>query len=543
MWNLPSTLLLCVFVLASLYSNFAYYSPTSFKIPTSLYIPKNVATSTATKSTTDDFLVPDFATIQKQAKLNTDILGMINFCLSPSDAPLSGQSRSKLLNELSNDVFKAISIGFEPLIMEVIERQIPKYKEVVETTICILVPGEKAKLNKITVPGNCDEDLSEAMNYIVRLEQLITDGITGGDKPPLIGVYEVGYKRLVNALKDAGCRLGEGRPIPTDYNICLSILDLKRMNASAERLVRSRTSELNSISNIVSRATLHSGPVEKKLIAASIEGMLESYADTWTKGELNCQEVTFLKALVLFLREGLGAAEDAIMTAADRTAQLSSSGGGVTVVYSDVSGGIGHVEIPEPQLRLYDSYRNAFERVIEICVTEVATQSMSSMGGFDGEFMNFVAWEQGLRRNLTNDVWTLNPSELTGEWELVDVGGMGSLASLITMNSNLLIKKLSQGFCIEFLKEGKVDVKSTRYGIGLNWYFKPGPAHLDTCEFYVSSAENKDFILKYVGFIDRGQRIESRFSKSPIRMTGRVISMLNGEPKGSSRFVLVKKRG
>ena len=41
---------------------------------------------------------------------------------------------------------------------------------------------------------------------------------------------------------------------------------------------------------------------------------------------------------------------------------------------------------------------------------------------------------------------------------------------------------------------------------------RPGPAHLDTCEFYISSRTDADFLLKYVGFIDRGQRIESRLA-------------------------------
>ena len=30
--------------------------------------------------------------------------------------------------------------------------------------------------------------------------------------------------------------------------------------------------------------------------------------------------------------------------------------------------------------------------------------------------LNFVAWEQGLRRNLTENMWKLNPSELAGSW-------------------------------------------------------------------------------------------------------------------------------
>lgn len=62
---------------------------------------------------------------------------------------------------------------------------------------------------------------------------------------------------------------------------------------------------------------------------------------------------------------------------------------------------------------------------------------------------------------------------------------------------------------VEFTKEGKVYLKQSQ-SEGLHWCFRPGPAHLDTCEFYVQSGTKADLVLKYVGFIDRGQRIESR---------------------------------
>lgn len=51
-----------------------------------------------------------------RSSLNCDFLGMINFCLRASDNGLSGPSRSKLLNEITNVVFKNIMIGFEPAI-------------------------------------------------------------------------------------------------------------------------------------------------------------------------------------------------------------------------------------------------------------------------------------------------------------------------------------------------------------------------------------------------------------------------------------------
>ena len=439
------------------------------------------------------------------------------------------------MNELSNDVFKAIVINFEPFVNEVLSYQIPKYSERVKDSPCVLETRERGQLlpNQQPPPSNCDDDYNSALDYITRLQQLLTTGIAGNTAPALTGIYEVGYKRLVAQLKDAGCRFTEGRPIPTDYNICLSLIDIKRMSTAPEGiLIESRTSELNSISNIVSRATLYSGPIEKQLIATSLDDILDEYANIWTKGDMNSQEVLYLKALILFMREGLAATEPAIFSSDVLSPQVRDSA---------VSGGIGHITINQPPLRLYESYRNAFERVIEICVTEVAS-SRGSVSGNEDAFMSFINWEQGLRRNLTNDLWTLNPAELVGDWQLADVVGMGSLNSLMTIPTNSLIDNLSQGFRINLDKDGQVEMKNTKYGVGLNWYFRPGPAHLDTCEFYVSTTEDPDFVLKYVGFIDRGQRIESRFSRSPIRMTGRVISMLRGEILGSSRFVLLKER-
>lgn len=65
---------------------------------------------------------------------------------------------------------------------------------------------------------------------------------------------------------------------------------------------------------------------------------------------------------------------------------------------------------------------------------------------------------------------------------------------------------------MELTRDGKVTVKAgaRSTAVGLEWFFRPGPAHLDTCEFFVTS-EDEDMLLRYIGFIDRGQRIESRF--------------------------------
>jgi hypothetical protein len=64
---------------------------------------------------------------------------------------------------------------------------------------------------------------------------------------------------------------------------------------------------------------------------------------------------------------------------------------------------------------------------------------------------------------------------------------------------------------VEFSQDGQVVVQAAREACtGQTWFFQPGPAHLDTCEFTIASNSEPDLILKYVGFIDRGQRVESR---------------------------------
>ena len=51
--------------------------------------------------------------------LEIDYLGMIDFCLRERDNALSGPSRSKKLNKITNDIFKALIIGFKPSVDQV----------------------------------------------------------------------------------------------------------------------------------------------------------------------------------------------------------------------------------------------------------------------------------------------------------------------------------------------------------------------------------------------------------------------------------------
>jgi hypothetical protein len=150
---------------------------------------------------------------------------------------------------------------------------------------------------------------------------------------------------------------------------------------------------------------------------------------------------------------------------------------------------------------------------------------------------------------------------------------------------------------VTLLAGGRVSL-GARDCVGLGWRLDPGPTHLDTCCITVAAPRGalggsavRDFlgggssssssssgsgssgsssgssssstvgkeILTFMGYVDRGQRIEARFSKRPIRMSG-LVSAADAQagaplgprqgaaaasmPKGAtaSRFVMEKDR-
>ena len=463
---------------------------------------------------------------------STDYLGLINFCLRSTDGALSGPSRSKLLNELTNDVFKALVIGDEEGIATTLA-SFENYRKALEDSPCymdlseipdnsrrpvaLLESGESiANGGSDDVACNTDggaNDIKTALVYVGWLEKILTTGET--TEEVLGGIYDRGYKGILTLLKGAGCRFvdgsgsgsgskgtgGNGRPIPMETNICLSIVDLATP-------LETRTKELNAASNCVSRAVLYGGRKEKDRLAATIDARAVSFARDWCKGDENAQEVLYLKALSSLLVKGLTATAKLISGA---EIEKSSSVLGESVV----EGGVGSVGFPgAPPLRLYDTYTNAFHRVVELCLSEISARS-DKVPQNEDVLLNFVQWEQSLRRNLTSEFWRENPSELAGTWELVDIAGQGSLQPIMTQDSDIYFG-MTEGNQVELTKDGQVVMKWP--GVeGLNWFFKPGPAHLDTCEFYIRSKTDADLVLNYVGFIDRGQRIESRCVSLAVR--------------------------
>ena len=98
-------------------------------------------------------------------------------------------------------------------------------------------------------------------------------------------------------------------------------------------------------------------------------------------------------------------------------------------------------------------------------------------------------------------------------------------------------------------EEGQVTLEAPLEG--LRWRLDPGPTHLDTCTFQVLNTDGT--ILLYRGFIDRGARLEARFSKRPMRIRGSVsFQMRDGSidyykdilpinyREGTTKFVMTK---
>mmetsp|Transcript_34231 Transcript_34231/g.34883 ORF Transcript_34231/g.34883 Transcript_34231/m.34883 type:complete len:530 (-) Transcript_34231:284-1873(-) len=479
-----------------------------------------------------------------ETDLGRDYLGMLNFCLRRSDSALSGQSRSKLLNELTNEVFKAIMIGYPKAIADVLEK-LSANKDKIKLSKCFLgeedggVPSDSEEITKA-----CDLDLKKALDYVNSLEKLIMKGeinteINGG-------IYDRGYNRLITQFRDIGCAFVSTGVRPVDNDICLSMLD-----NCLENKMPTKTRELNNIANWVLRAIIYGEATDRSTLADAIDSLTPSFADTWLKSDMKAQEVVFLQALGLLLREGVATAEAAIIYTENSSDRFGES---------DISGSLSEVvNIIEPPLRLRDPYLNTFQRIVSLCLRDLGERNWAVQ---DEEVLDtFSQWEQSFRQNFTSSTWIANPVELTGKWTMLDIGGKGELDPFLaeknpSMNSldipmkedntldgasGISNKVESTEVEVEFCRDGSLNLSPVR-GSGSMWRFKPGPAHLDTCEFSILSSSDPDLILKYVGYIDRGQRTECRFSGRPIRMTGSVQSFIKGVQRGSMRFVMQQKK-
>lgn len=472
-----------------------------------------------------------------------DYLGLINFCLRPSDSAMSGSSRSKVLNELTNEVFRCVMIGFDTLTNELLAK-LDTYRQQVKDATCTLqdddmkVPSSSSNSNTRSYKDRCEDDLQTALLYVDRLQALLENQMIE-EGSILGGIYDRGYKSLLTALKDAGCKFDNKMLALSDVDICLSIMDNKFP------LQRTKTKGLNVLSNCVSRAMLYGSMSEKKLLASAVVSMKDRFVNEWCGGNLLCQESIYMDALQLLLLEGITIAELTFIRSFSN--DMSSESGASNISFRPVgfdsvaetikiSTRNGVEKVIQPT-KLYDPYQNSFKRVIGSFVRELGTRDGQVLPQSDDLLLNFVNWEQNVRRNLTGSSWPVNPVELSGTWLLKDIVDDGALMLQDYYESNA-----KDGVEIDLLSDGSVDVKQLTASKGINWQFRPGPAHLDTLEFNLSSRDNAELTLKFVGFIDRGQRIESRLSRSAIRMSGRCMSIVNGDIQGSNKFLMTLRR-
>jgi hypothetical protein len=266
----------------------------------------------------------------------------------------------------------------------------------------------------------------------------------------------------------------------------LTLEDLGGVLLSSEE--PSMTRQLNVLSNIVQRALLFGGDEELIVLAETLEADRAAFTDRWYPGTGKSLEsmradeesrpgVQFLNCLVKLLRS----------------------------CYNN-----GVVTDLNPPLPLSQSYSNSYERLVATLV-ELGSGYIKPVAGnvmampkprtAREELGRLAVWESTFRQ--TNADTSSYPDDMQGIWEVRDeIGG----------------ELIGKSF-VSFGAQGKLDVDPPLEG--LRWRLDPGPTHLDTCTFQVLSSDGT--VLQYRGFIDRGARLESRFSRRPIKIRGSVM--------------------
>mmetsp|Transcript_23748 Transcript_23748/g.25378 ORF Transcript_23748/g.25378 Transcript_23748/m.25378 type:complete len:710 (-) Transcript_23748:62-2191(-) len=249
---------------------------------------------------------------------------------------------------------------------------------------------------------------------------------------------------------------------------------------------KSMTQQLNAFSNIVLRVLLFGDDQELLILSETLADNDKSFVDRWypdndplsekVKGKTR-PGVQYLNALICLLRQA----------------------------YKD-----GTVTNLEPMTTLIQSYSNSYERLIASLVEmgsgyirpEEASDVMSipKPRTAQEELGRFAVWESAFR---SKDEKSYHPEDLEGDWEVKDVVG-GETIGVST---------------VTFKPKGELMIAQPLQG--LQWRLDPGPTHLDTCTFQVVSEDGT--VLQYRGFIDRGARLEARFSGRSTRIRGSVM--------------------
>lgn len=420
---------------------------------------------------------------------------------------------------------------------------------------------------------------SYAQDYLECVLALATTGIESEKVGAVLasGVYDEAYKRILSVLRTVGVefvpdpetKMRRIAPKLKDQDICLSMLDKIQMrhekvegtatayDASSEAktedvkvdadespqgkkkpgfmfwqkneiaaevtsdddlggvLLSSKeptmTRQLNILSNIVQRALLFGGDQELLVLAETLDADMSAFIERWYPGTKSTNVGTNGNgAAVLEVRPGVN-----YLNCLVQLLRKCHDDGVVTDL--------------EPPVKLLASYANSYERLVASAVElgsgylkPTVSAGMDSNVGLvssmpkprtaQEELGRFAVWETNFRLSAASSLpppsasspYSPYPVDLVGSWEVRDeIGGETIGSSTVTFNEN-----------------GNVQVAPPLEG--LRWRLDPGPTHLDTCTFQVLSTLDGT-ILQYRGFIDRGARLEARFSKRLIRIRGSVM--------------------
>ena len=269
------------------------------------------------------------------------------------------------------------------------------------------------------------------------------------------------------------------------------------------------TRQLNSLSNIVLRALLFGGDQELLVLSETLASNRKTFVERWYPGTYSCETTDG--------RDGQED-EDKHITAEKRPG-VQYLDALVRLLRECYDNGI--VTSFEPFVELIPSYSNAYERLLALTVelgsgyirpiSLTSTNMLSSMPKprtAQEELGRFAVWESKFRSS--DGGGSSYPEDLEGPWEVRDEVG-GETIGIST---------------VEFESQGTVVVAPPMQG--LRWSLSPGPTHLDTCTFSVLAEDGT--VLQYRGFIDRGARLEARFSRRPMKIRGSVmLQMRDGD--------------
>lgn len=410
---------------------------------------------------------------------------------------------------------------------------------------------------------------SVAQDYLEAILCLATSGVESTSVANVLqdGVYDEAYKRVIAVLNSVGIVFEDDLETKRqkiaskiiDQDICLSMIDKIQLRNPVPQPLRegskastetdtlekaasddefritnedlggvllsatepSMTRQLNSLANIVERALLFGGDQELLVLAETLDADRAAFVDRWypNTGGLNDEKpwdaesrpgVQFLNCLVHLLRD----------------------------CYTN-----GVVTSLDPPFSLAKSYANAYERLVASAV-ELGSGYLKPVPSdilalpkprtAQEELGRFAVWETTFRQRKDPDMLVdNNPSDLVGSWEVRDVIAGETIGTT----------------SVKLLEGGSVQVKEPLEG--LTWRLDPGPTHLDTCTFQVLSSDGT--VLQYRGFLDRGARLEARFSKRSIRIRGSVqFQMRDGSidyykdilpinyKSGTTKFIMTK---